>query len=203
MLPVCEEQRDALRHVKLFVPVRLVSFWGHVLSFREHHSDALRDVELFVPVWLVSFWEHVQSDDDERPLRYADFFSLVFHRHSSERALLVVSSESEVLPERLGALREFVHSYAHCCSYLHVFLPARAHPQRLPLLHPHHDDYNYCSDDYYDGEHHYDHGWRCCFYDYDCGWCDDYDCGCFSAGGDYYCYDGVGCLCFGAVLCCG
>ena len=52
MLPVCEEQRDALRHVELFVSVWLVSFWGHVLSFREHHSDALRDVELFVSVWL-------------------------------------------------------------------------------------------------------------------------------------------------------
>ena len=97
MLPVCEEQCDALRHVELFVPVRLVSFWGYVLSFREHHSDALRDVELFVPVWLVSFGEHVQSDDDERPLRVSHVFSFVLHRHSSERALLVVSSESEVL----------------------------------------------------------------------------------------------------------
>ena len=98
MLPVCEEQRDALRHVKLFVPVWLVSFWGHVLPVREHHSDALRDVELFVPVWLVSFWGHVQSDDDEHPLRVAYFFAVVLHGHFSERALLVVSSESEVLP---------------------------------------------------------------------------------------------------------
>ena len=56
MLPVCEEQCDALRDVELFVSVWLVSFWGHVLSFREHHSDALRDVELFVPVRLVSLW---------------------------------------------------------------------------------------------------------------------------------------------------
>ena len=98
MLPVCEEQCDALRHVELFVPVWLVSFWGHVLSFREHHSDALRDVELFVPVRLVALWEHVQSDDDERPLRVSHVFSVVFHRHSSVGSLLVVSSKSEVLP---------------------------------------------------------------------------------------------------------
>ena len=97
MLPVCEEQRDALRHVELFVSVWLVSFWGHVLSFREHHSDALRDVELFVPVRLDAFGEHVHSDDDKRPLRYAHVFAIMLHRHSSERALLVVSSESEVL----------------------------------------------------------------------------------------------------------
>ena len=89
-----------------------------------------------------------------------------------------------------------MHAHAHCCSHLHVLLPARENPKRLPLLHPHCDnydycsDYNYCSDDYHDGEHHHDHGWRCCFYDYDCGWCDDYDGGCFSAGGDYY--DGCG-----------
>ena len=98
MLSVCEEQCDALRDVELFVPVWLVSFWGHVLSFREHHSDALRDVELFVPVRLVALWEHVQSDDDERPLRVSHVFSVVFHRHSSVGSLLVVSSKSEVLP---------------------------------------------------------------------------------------------------------
>ena len=69
-----------------------------MLPFCEHHSDALRDVELFVPVWLDALWEHVQSDDDERPLRVAHVFSIVLHRHSSERAVLVVSSENEVLP---------------------------------------------------------------------------------------------------------
>ena len=56
------------------------------------------------------------------------------------------------------------------------------------LLHPHDHDHDY-------GDYH-DH--------YDCGGCYDYDdCGCFSAGGDYYDYGCVGCLYFGAVSCCG
>ncbi len=186
MLPVCEEQRDALRHVKLFVPVWLVSFWGHVLPVREHHSDALRDVELFVPVWLVSFWGHMHSDDDERPLCVAYVFSVVFHRHFGVGEVLVVSSKSEVLPERLDPLREFVHAHAHRCSHLHVLLPARENPQRLPLLHPHHNhyDYNHSHDDYdnhdydnhdYDNHDHHDYHHNNC--------CDDFDyVGCVSCG---------------------
>ena len=128
----------------------------------------------------------MQSDDDERPLRVAHVFAIMLHRHSSERALLVVSSESEVLSERLDPLRKFVHAHAHRCSHLHVLLPARENPQRLPLLHPHHDHYYYHDHDnhYY---HYYDHSYYYYYYYYyynnnnNC--CDDFDyVGCVSCG---------------------
>ena len=84
-----------------------------------------------------------------------------------------------------------MHAYAHCCSHLHVFLPARENPQRLPLLHPHHNHYDYHDHDYH---YHNDHNHN----DYDYHSHDDYD---------YYhdnCYDDhnyVGCVSCGAVPC--
>ena len=134
----------------------------------------------------------MHSDNDERPLRVAHVFSIVLHRHSSVGEVLVVSSESEVLPERLDPFREFVHAHAHRRSRLHVLLPARKNPKRLPLLHPHHDHddhhhYHRC-DDYHDG----------CDHDIDVGWF-----WCFPAGEDYDYDGGASCLWSGAVSCCG
>ena len=54
----------------------------------------------------------MQSDDYERALCVADVFAVVQQRYSSVGAVLVVSSESEDLPERLDALREFVQAHA-------------------------------------------------------------------------------------------
>ena len=45
-----------------------------------------------------------------------------------------------------------MHAQAHRCSHLHVLLPARENPQRLPLLHPHHHHYYY-----HDHHNHNDH----------------------------------------------
>ena len=87
--------------------------------------------------------------------------------------MLVVSSESEDLPKRLDAHRQYVQAHAHRNSHVHVFVPAGTHPARHPLLHPHHNHNHNHDDDYHDD------------YDYCCGH-DDYDCGCFSAGENYY-----------------
>ena len=143
----------------------------------------------------------MHSDDDKRPLRYADFFSLVLHRHSGVGEVLVVSSKSEVLPERLDPLREFVHAHAHRCSHLHVLLPARKNSQRLPLLRPH-------SDNYYDNHYYHDHDHDDYDHDYNHSHDDyhhhDYD---YHDYYDYYhnnCYDDhnyVGCVPCGEVPC--
>ena len=90
----------------------------------------------------------------------------------------------------MDTLRECVHAHAHRCPYLHILLPARENPQRLPLLHPHHDH------GYHDDHHHYH---RCDDYYYDCN---DYHDGCdyhidvewfwcFPAGYDDDYYEGV------------
>ena len=72
-----------------------------------------------------------------------------------------------------------MHAHAHRCSYLHVLLPARENPKRLPLLHPHHDHYdNHYHNDHYHNDYdnyHYDYHHNNC--------CDDFDyVGCVSCG---------------------